>query len=107
LLHEVGPGFTGLWALLPAGEPNERERAAVAALAEGPVPITVRTAGVSGDADLVDADGLVAQRLGLSPGSFYLFRPDQHVAARWRVFDPNAVAAARDRILGRGPRGRP
>jgi 3-(3-hydroxy-phenyl)propionate hydroxylase len=107
LLHQLGPGFTGLWALPPGAGPAEPQRAALAALAEAPVPITVRTAGASGDADLVDAEGLVARRLGLRPGSFYLFRPDQHVVARWRAFDPDAVAAARERVLGRGPREGP
>ena len=34
--------------------------------------------------DLLDVQGLVAQRLDASPGSAYLIRPDQHVAARWR-----------------------
>jgi 3-(3-hydroxy-phenyl)propionate hydroxylase len=33
--------------------------------------------------DLIDSQGLVAQRLGAKPGSAYLIRPDQHVAARW------------------------
>ena len=37
------------------------------------------TAGV-----LIDAEGLLAQRYDLRPGSAYLFRPDQHVCARWR-----------------------
>jgi 3-(3-hydroxy-phenyl)propionate hydroxylase len=43
------------------------------------------------------------RRLNLRPGGFCVFRPDQHVATRWRAFDPGAVAAARDRALGRRP----
>ena len=107
LLHELGPGFIGLWALPPGQGPGERERAASAALAEASVPIKVRTVGTGEHVDLVDAEGLAARRLGLAPGSFYLFRPDQHVVARGRAFDPDAVAAARDRFLGQAPRGRP
>jgi 3-(3-hydroxy-phenyl)propionate hydroxylase len=44
--------------------------------------------------DLTDAEGLVAARFDGRPGSCYLIRPDQHVAARWRSFDLAAVRAA-------------
>ncbi|MCI1191223.1 FAD-dependent oxidoreductase [Calidifontimicrobium sp. SYSU G02091] len=42
-----------------------------------------------------DADGWVAKRYDLRPGSAYLLRPDQHVAARWRQPTP---AAAEDAV---------
>lgn len=102
LLHALEPGFTGLWRP-PADGPNENERAAAAALARGPLPVTVRTVGEGGE--LADPEGLVERRLDLRPGTFYLIRPDQHVAARWRRFDPDAVLAARDRAVGRAGAG--
>jgi hypothetical protein len=33
---------------------------------------------------LIDSKGRLAQRYDLQPGTTYLARPDQHVAARWR-----------------------
>ncbi len=43
---------------------------------------------------VVDAQGLAAQRCDARPGTAYLLRPDQHVAARWRLLDGAAVHAA-------------
>jgi 3-(3-hydroxy-phenyl)propionate hydroxylase len=57
---------------------------------------------VIGD-DLIDRSGLFARRFDATPGAAYLFRPDQHLCARWRRFDPAKVEAARDRALGRHP----
>jgi len=44
--------------------------------------------------DLLDPQGLVAQRLDAQPGTAYLIRPDQHVSARWRAPTEAAVRAA-------------
>ncbi|VVD96345.1 FAD-dependent oxidoreductase [Pandoraea aquatica] len=48
-----------------------------------------------------DTQGLAAQRYDAAPGTVYLIRPDQHVCARWRSVDATAIAAARERALGR------
>jgi len=50
--------------------------------------------------DLIDSEGLFAQRYDATPGATYLVRPDQHLAARWRVLDPSAVANASLRLRG-------
>jgi 3-(3-hydroxy-phenyl)propionate hydroxylase len=43
---------------------------------------------------LRDLKGRVAERYDARPGTAYLVRPDQHVAARWRAFDPARVRRA-------------
>ena len=48
-----------------------------------------------------DTDGLAAERFDAAHGATYLIRPDQHVCARWRAFDPAKVQAALDRATAR------
>lgn len=45
------------------------------------------------------ADGVAAQRYDARPGTCYLIRPDQVVAARWRALDVDRITAARRRSL--------
>lgn len=52
--------------------------------------------------DIVDAKGRLAERYDAQPGTTYLIRPDQHVAARWRDFDQNAITAAVKRATAQG-----
>ncbi len=54
---------------------------------------------------LIDADGVLAARCDARPGTVYLLRPDQHVCARWRSLDPQAVAVSIARALGHPPAG--
>ncbi|AOW14515.1 FAD-dependent oxidoreductase [Hydrogenophaga crassostreae] len=78
----------------------------VADLAAMPVPVQViwvtTHGGQGGDGmtALHDRDGLMAQRMDARPGSVYLIRPDQHVAARWRAFKLEALQAAMRRATG-------
>ena len=49
---------------------------------------------------VIDSQGLAARRCDARPGTAYLLRPDQHVAARWRSLDAAAVGAALARATG-------
>jgi 3-(3-hydroxy-phenyl)propionate hydroxylase len=80
-LHGPAGGFT----LLCFGP-----RPTVESVAEGPIVARVLSVGD----DVHDVDGLLAQRYGAQPGTVYLIRPDQHVAARWRSLDAAKVRAA-------------
>jgi len=77
LLDELGPGFTAI------------------AVANGDVPDEVHGIDlhVIGH-DLLDSEGLFAQRYDARPGSVYLFRPDQYLCARFRSFDAGAIKIA-------------
>ncbi len=91
---------------------EERDRlgteiiAKLAELARDPVPveplIVLGQAGpaINNIATLHDRTGLVRKRYDLTPGAAYLFRPDQHVSARWRAWHPDSVRRAVRRSLG-------
>ena len=86
LLNQLGQG----WVLLSFGP------APAAEVSFEGVSARVLTIG----RDVVDVDGLMAARYDGLPGTVYLLRPDQHVAARWRRFDVLRIQAAIARALG-------
>jgi 3-(3-hydroxy-phenyl)propionate hydroxylase len=49
--------------------------------------------------DIEDVRGVLTARYDAQPGTVYLIRPDQHVAARMRAFDEERVRAAMRRAL--------
>ncbi|MCA8271987.1 FAD-dependent oxidoreductase [Burkholderia sp. AU30280] len=96
LLQHLGGGFIGVLFGLPG------DAAALAQAVDGlapPVrPVLVVPAGhaqpVAGVDVVEDVDGFAAQRYDAKPGTFYLLRPDQHVCARTRTLDRQALADA-------------
>jgi 3-(3-hydroxy-phenyl)propionate hydroxylase len=91
LLDHLGGGFV---LMLFRAEPTAGERAAIERLAAAKVPVhTLR----------LEPEGAAAERYDAQPGTCYLMRPDQIVAARWRALDEAAVLRALDRALGRLP----
>jgi len=100
LIDRLGGGFTGVY--FAGAEPVSPAAAtSLSSLAGLPVPVSpliVAARGVTPGPDACgDVEGLVQQRLDATPGAFYLFRPDQHLAARWRRLDAPAVGAALER----------
>ena len=83
LLDELGPRFTLLYcdAELPCMLPGSMRLLRIGH-------------------DLVDADGLFQQRYDARPGSAWLVRPDQHLAARFRAINAAALAGVTRRALG-------
>jgi len=89
----IGNAFT----LVAFGEPVPA--AAAAALADARIPCRCVVVGAAsersdGHVAIADGTGLLARRYDARNGTCYLFRPDQHVCARWRAFDLAAVRAA-------------
>lgn len=99
LLNHVGNRFQLLYYTEDASTIDPATAATLTRWAIAPVPIeplVIATQGTAPDniATLHDGKGRVRERYDLTPGSVYLLRPDQHVAARWRTLDPDAIDAA-------------
>jgi 3-(3-hydroxy-phenyl)propionate hydroxylase len=84
-------------AQLDAQTLRDLQRLAQDAVTVQPLVISRQAGAVEGVTVLVDAQGLFAKRYDAQPGSAWLVRPDQHVVARWRRVNRDAIAAARDR----------
>jgi 3-(3-hydroxy-phenyl)propionate hydroxylase len=78
---------------------------AIEALESASIPcrvLQVTRTGAFGRAVIVDREGLVAKRYDARDGTAILFRPDQHVCARWRRFDLDSVRVAIARATANG-----
>jgi 3-(3-hydroxy-phenyl)propionate hydroxylase len=90
-LRAMGSGFAGVW-FDPEGHVRPEVASGQAALAQHPLPVT----------PLMVSQPTACARYGAcQQPAYYLFRPDQHVAGRWRGFDQGAVAAALDRAIAK------
>jgi 3-(3-hydroxy-phenyl)propionate hydroxylase len=96
----VGNRFLALVYTSDPGAFVARHAADTQALAAASIPVETLlvvppgTQVPAGVRALVDRAGRYAERYDAKDGTTYLLRPDQHVAARWRAFDANAVRGA-------------
>ncbi|MDI5889827.1 FAD-dependent monooxygenase [Halomonas rhizosphaerae] len=106
LLDHLGTGFT-LMHFSEAGEVEPPLQQRLAALQAKGIDLTLlRVARSPGAEDaLVDPDGSLFTGYGAAPGAAYLARPDRHVAARWKSFEPAALEAALNLAQGRALEG--
>lgn len=71
---------------------------------EGTRGVTVLPQGCAARApgEVEDCEGMVAERYGARPGSVYLIRPDQHIAARFCDPSVTELVSAYARAIGKG-----
>lgn len=100
LLNQVGTHFCALYF---TADPAALDAASITALANlscngiavRPLVISPKPGSLGGGIALLeDAHGIAMQRYDAQPGTVYLLRPDQHIAARWRRLDVEKVKAA-------------
>jgi 3-(3-hydroxy-phenyl)propionate hydroxylase len=108
LLDQLASEFTLLLFLERGAQLGVGQGRALAALSKGEVPVETRvivaerpgSPTIPGLSCLHDVESLAGRHYDAMPGAVYLVRPDQHVTARWRRLDLEAVRAAVDRALG-------
>jgi 3-(3-hydroxy-phenyl)propionate hydroxylase len=103
LLDQAGDGFTGI--LFSDGPGTDAERALLAGLARLDRRFKAIVVAMPGaqvrDVTFDDADGRVGAVYGASAGTFYLLRPDLHVAGRWLRPEAAEITRALAACLGK------
>lgn len=103
LLNVLGNRFKLLYFVDDVNQINEKRVRQISKLQDAAIlvePLLVtRQANIkSAMRTIEDCEGLIAERCDAKPGTAYLIRPDQHVAARWRTLDADLVRQALNRV---------
>ena len=96
-LNQLGDRFVGIYFSSDGSVP-----AALDTVGTEQIPVdtlVISAAGTAGN-HIVDKNGLLHRHYDAWPGTYYLVRPDQHVAGRWRKFDEDKVSQALSRATG-------
>ncbi len=99
LLNLLGNRFQLLYYIDDAATLDAATVAELARLDSGALPVKTLVIANRGSAPgylttVIDSKGRIRERYDMQPGTVYLARPDQHVAARWRAFDAARIRAA-------------
>ena len=96
-LNQLGDRFIGIYFSEDGTAP-----AGITGAGSGRIPLETIVVARTGNADsnIVDSNGLLHRHYDARPGTYYLVRPDQHVAARWREFSREKVLRAMERATG-------
>ncbi|MEJ8814701.1 FAD-dependent oxidoreductase [Variovorax ureilyticus] len=96
--------ISGAFTLLVFDGPNAatliRETEAVPEGLAPPSILLIGDRSLSGARTISDVEGFLARRFDGRPDTAYLLRPDQHVCARWRSPDADAIHAAMFKAVG-------
>lgn len=103
LLDHAGTGFTGVY--FADADLDKATEAALVRLRAEDARFKLLIIGLHGQKPkgwaASDPDGALAAQYRAIPGSFYLIRPDLHIAGRWRRFQPDEVARCLAANLGK------
>jgi 3-(3-hydroxy-phenyl)propionate hydroxylase len=102
LLDRAGCGMTAI--LFCDSAPNTEQAALLAQLGQFDrrfVALLVARQGSGTAGTIPDADDKIARLFGAQPGTFYLLRPDLHIAGRWKALVANEILATARLCLGR------
>ena len=96
-LNQLGDRFVGIYFSDDGSAPAELNSVGSDRV---PVETIIVSRTNSGNGHIADSNGLLHRHYDARPGTYYLVRPDQHVAARWREFNREKVFRAMERATG-------
>jgi len=104
LLDHLGLGFTGLYFTDQEHVPNEAVNlfAKLQEIDQDFLPLVIASQPLQqhDKTRIMDSEGNIFSGYGAHDGTFYLIRPDRHIAARWATITPGEIETALTTALG-------